>query len=247
MSNMDLWNTVKQPPAKALKQIQAGRLKGKSDINPQWRMQAMTEMFGPCGKGWKYTIDRLWTEPGLQDQVFAFAQVSLYIPESVKDNALEKLGIEKFWSEPIPGIGGSMLLEKQSSGVHHNDEAFKMAVTDALSVAMKALGVAADIYLGLWDGSKYAKMDGLPKTTITPNDGAGEELSAAKCNELADRSIAIKDKFEVDDIQGAYDLYAELKDLEEKRYLWTLLASNVRSAIKKHGELIKEMKNGVSE
>ena len=30
-----------------------------------------------------------------------------------------------------------------------------MALTDALSVAMKQLGVAAKIYEGLWDGSKY--------------------------------------------------------------------------------------------
>ena len=34
-----------------------------------------------------------------------------------------------------------------------------MAITDALSVAMKMIGVAADIYAGRWDGSRYNEQD----------------------------------------------------------------------------------------
>ncbi len=141
--NKRIWDQVKQPPESALKEIKAGRLKGKTDINPQWRYQAMTEVFGPCGIGWKYEIKRLWNEPAAENQLFAFAEVSLY----VKDG--------ESWSDPIPGIGGSMLIENQSRGPHSSDEAYKMATTDALSVSMKMLGVAADIYAGKWDGSKY--------------------------------------------------------------------------------------------
>ena len=143
MENKEIWDALKQPPPSALRAIMGGRLKGKTDISPQWRYEAMTEKFGPIGVGWKYTIDRLWSEPGPDDQMFAFAQVTLYF----------KNGDE--WSEAIPGIGGSMLVEKETSGPHANDEAYKMAVTDALSVAMKMLGVAADVYAGKWDGAKY--------------------------------------------------------------------------------------------
>jgi len=140
--NMKLWDAVKQPPPTALKVIMGGRLKGKSDISPQWRYQAMTEQFGPCGVGWKYEIKRLWNEPGPANQVFAFAEIMLYIKTDQ-------------WSEPIPGVGGSMLVEQESSGLHASDEGYKMAITDALSVSMKMIGVAADVYAGLWDGSKY--------------------------------------------------------------------------------------------
>jgi hypothetical protein len=145
---MRYWDKLKQPPSWAIKRITGGRLKGKSDINPQWRYQVMTELFGPCGVGWKYTINRVWSEPGSADQIFAFAEISLYIKEG--DN----------WSEPIPGIGGSMLVEKEKEGLHSSDEGYKMAVTDALSVALKMLGVAADIYAGKWDGSKYRDAGG---------------------------------------------------------------------------------------
>jgi len=144
MTLLHIWDKLARPDPKYLKTIGAGRLRGKSDINPQWRYMAMTEQFGPCGVGWKFTIDKLWTEKGDGAEVFAFALVSVYI----------KTGPD--WSEPIPGVGGHKLVESEAKGPHNNDECFKMAVTDALSTALKMLGVAAEIYLGNWDGAKYA-------------------------------------------------------------------------------------------
>ena len=146
MSNMKIWDNVKSVPKEHLKTIEGGRLKGMTDIKPQWRYQVMTEQFGPCGVGWKYEIKNLWKEEGAGGQVFAFAEVLVYIKNSP----------DPMWSEPIPGIGGSMLIAKESAGLYSSDEAFKMAVTDALSVALKMLGVGADVYMGMAD-SKYEK------------------------------------------------------------------------------------------
>lgn len=143
--NKHVWNKLKTPPPSALKTIHGGRLKGMTDINPQWRLEAMTEVFGACGVGWKYSIEKLWTEPGNGEEILAFALVWVQTCDGEK------------WSEPIPGIGGNKLVSVERSGPHNNDEAFKMAVTDALSVALKALGVASDIYSGLWDGSRYTQ------------------------------------------------------------------------------------------
>lgn len=142
--NMSLYNAVRTPPPTALKQISGGRLKGMTDINPMWRIKTMTEQFGPCGEGWKYTIDRIWLEHGANGEIAAFALISLYYR------------IEGEWSEPIPGIGGSGFVNKETGGMYTDDECYKKALTDALSVACKALGVAADVY---WqsDKSKYSK------------------------------------------------------------------------------------------
>lgn len=144
--NLKLWNAVCRPPTTALKPIGGGRLKGMTDINPTWRIQAMTEQFGQCGVGWKYTIERMWTEKVSHDQVAAFAEVWVHTKSTTP---------EVDWSDPIPGVGGSMLVKVETAGLKSDDEAYKMAVTDALSVALKALGVGADIYMGRWDGSKY--------------------------------------------------------------------------------------------
>jgi len=107
----------------------------------------MTEQFGICGVGWKYEIVRVWNEPVADGQVFAFAEINLYI--------MTKDGDEDVWSDAIPATGGSMLVSKESGGLHASDEGYKMAITDAIGTAMKMLGVAADIYAGLWDGAKY--------------------------------------------------------------------------------------------
>lgn len=143
MENLKHWNKICRPPEQALKKITAGRLKGKSDINPQWRIKAMTEEFGPVGFGWTVQITRQWSEQGSGGQLCAFANVAVKI----------KVGEE--WSEPFHGTGGSMLVAQESKGPHTSDECYKMAVTDAISTALKLVGVAADIYMGMFDGSKY--------------------------------------------------------------------------------------------
>lgn len=138
-----IYESLARPPKEALRTITGGKLNGKTDINPQWRYKAMTEKFGLVGIGWKYDIQKLWTERGAGNEMLAFAQVAVF----VKDGDV--------WSEPIVGIGGSKLVGTEKGASVSNDEGYKMAVTDAFSTALKMLGVAADIYAGLWDGSKY--------------------------------------------------------------------------------------------
>ena len=140
---IDIYESLAQPPKSALRQIEAGKLKGKTDINPQWRYKAMTEAFGLVGIGWKYEVRKLWTEQGAGAEKLAFAQVAVYIKDG------------DAWSDPIEGIGGSRLVQLEKGAAVSNDEGYKMAVTDAFSTALKMLGVAADIYAGRWDGSKY--------------------------------------------------------------------------------------------
>lgn len=142
MNNMDIYERVRSVPDTAQKKIQAGRLKGKTDINPMWRIKILTEIFGMCGFGWKYEIVSQRLERTDSGESAAFVDILLY----VKQNDI--------WSEPIPGTGGSSFVAKERNGLYVSDECFKMALTDAISVACKALGVGADIY---WDAdsTKY--------------------------------------------------------------------------------------------
>lgn len=133
MGNLDYYNNLKVVPQEALRQIQSGRLRGKQDINPMWRIKAMTEQFGVCGIGWKYVITKQWTET-FGSEVKAYCNIDLFIK------------VNGEWSDAIQGTGGSSEVSMESKGVYVSDECYKMALTDALSVAMKALGVAADVY-----------------------------------------------------------------------------------------------------
>lgn len=206
--NLSLWNAVSRPPVEALKPIAAGRLKGKSDISPQWRYKAMTERFGPCGVGWKFTIDRTWTEKGDGGVLLCFAQVSVYI------------AVNEQWSEAIPGIGGSQLVQSETKGLYNNDEGFKMATTDALSVALKMLGVAAEIYEGNFDGTKYR----------TPPP---EEVQKRKEEKKSGQDAAYK--------MGMANLQpAAEKGTEALKAVWEALPKECREACKGYLPKLKE-------
>lgn len=152
--NMELYQSFRNCPQEALKPITAGRLKGKSDINPMWRLKKLTEAFGPCGIGWTLKIVRTWVEDG--EQCEKTANVEIELRYKYKDQ----------WSEPIPGIGGAMFTENEKNGLHTDDECFKKAYTDAISVACKALGIAADVYYAKDPDSKYPT--GSPQTEPEP-------------------------------------------------------------------------------
>lgn len=135
MSNLDLWNAHKSVPDEYTKKISGGRLSGKTDIRPQWRLMVLTAQFGPCGVGWYYETVERWTDEA-NSEISAHVRILLYV----------KNGEE--WSKGIEGQGGSMLLAKENKGPYHSDEAWKMATTDAISVACKQLGIGADVYMG---------------------------------------------------------------------------------------------------
>ena len=132
--NMSIYSLLANTPKEAQKTIQAGRLKGFTDINPMWRIQRLTEVFGACGYGWWYEITDKRIEEGANGEKAAFITINLYI----------KNGNEV--SQPIQGIGGSSFVAKESKGLYTNDECFKMALTDAIGTACKSLGMSADIY-----------------------------------------------------------------------------------------------------
>lgn len=140
MENMEIYNKLKEVPEEAQKKITGGRLNGMTDIKPMWRIQKLTETFGVCGFGWKTIIKNKEILDGANGEKIAIVDIDLYVK------------IDGKWSEPIGGTGGSSFVANESKGLYTSDECFKMAYTDAISVACKSLGMGADVY---WGDSKY--------------------------------------------------------------------------------------------
>lgn len=154
MTNLELYERFRSVPEEAKKPIKGGRLKGMTDISPMWRIKALTEAFGPCGIGWKAPITKQWLETGADGVVMAFCNIELYVK------------VDGAWSDGIDGTGGAALVAKENGGLYSSDEAYKMAYTDALSVACKMLGVGADVY---WDkDSKYNQPEMPPPAPAKP-------------------------------------------------------------------------------
>lgn len=146
-NNMRVYEYVRSVPKEAQKAIQAGRLKGKTDINPMWRIKVLTEVYGECGKGWYTDQVQYWTMKREDTgETAVFCSLNLYTREG------------DGWSAPIYGIGGNTVIAMERNGLYLDDEAYKKAYTDAMSVACKALGVGADVYWSA-DNTKYTQGD----------------------------------------------------------------------------------------
>lgn len=146
MENLQYYNRMKSVPTERLKKIWAWRLKGMSDINPQWRIEKLTETFWPCGIGWKvsdvkYDYKELW------DEIVCNCTLNLHIKH------------EWEWSDGIFWVWGSRFATNEKNWVYVSDEAQKMAFTDAISVAGKMLWLASDVYMWLSDSKYSAQSD----------------------------------------------------------------------------------------
>lgn len=168
MENMTIYEAGKNVPAEAKKTIKGGRINGFTDINPMWRIRKLTEIFGPCGIGWFYTIDREWLEGNESTgEVAAFVRISLYVKADGE------------WSKPIVGVGGSMFAASESKGIRVSDECYKMAQTDALSVACKNLGIGAEVYWSAGE-TKYSSGGQAAAPTQDPTKATPEQIAAIR-------------------------------------------------------------------
>lgn len=193
--NLKIYNEVKTVPTEAKRSITGGRLKGKTEINPMWRIKTLTDQFGPCGIGWYYEVTKQWLEPS-GNEVAAFVNINLYI----------KVAGE--WSKPIPGVGGAMFVENQKSGAYVSDECYKMATTDAISVACKQLGIGADVY---WEADKTKYTD---PSQPTENDRKRLEPVFAELKRIGYSANSVCKTYKIASVYDLSDL--QIKDFLQK-------------------------------
>jgi len=167
--NTTYYDLFRSVPNEAMKSITGGRLKGMTDINPMWRIKRLTEVFGPCGVGWWYEVTkREIVDDAITHQSAAFVDILLYYVDPETGET----------SHGIFGTGGASFVSKEKDGFYLSDECFKMALTDAISVAAKALGVAADVYFAK-DRTKYSAAEYEQKKEAKPKD---EPVLCPICN-----------------------------------------------------------------
>lgn len=142
MDNLAYYNLFREVPKEAQKSFNNGSFSG-TDINPMWRIKKLTEVFGAAGFGWYTQVCEHWEEQ-IEGEVLTNVSINLFVKDPKSGE----------WSAPIYGIGGNKALQQFRDKKKVSDEAYKMAYTDALSVACKALGIGADIYFSN-DRTKY--------------------------------------------------------------------------------------------
>lgn len=171
--NLVLWEKLGKTDPAHTKQFKRGGGFSGTAIKPMWSYKRMTEEFGPCGKGWGVCEPSFQVVPGPEGEVLVFCTASIWY------------GPEK---NLVFGVGGDKAVGKNKYGLQTDDEAFKKAFTDAITNALKLIGVGADVHMGLFDDSKYVN---------TMRD----EFAEDKQTQTSPKPSAAHQKRELDEIQ----------------------------------------------
>lgn len=150
MSNLALWDAVEATPPEHTKAITHG-FRGTA-INPQSIFKRVTEQFGPCGKGWGYTIDR---SELIEGGPLVDSDGNVICMQKVHTCHLIFWYLQGGQRYEIPGVGHTPFITKSKHGFSCDMEYEKKSVTDALTKAMSMLGFGADIRMGMFDEPGY--------------------------------------------------------------------------------------------
>jgi hypothetical protein len=142
--NLAIWNALsKTDPAHTKGFKRAGGFTGTA-IKPIWIVKMLTELFGPCGKGWGMDPPTYQLVPGENRELLVYCTVSgWYVEDGERCQ--------------VVGVGGDKAIVYIKANEQYNrperwendDEAFKKAFTDAVGNAFKFLD------MGLFEDSKY--------------------------------------------------------------------------------------------
>ena len=135
MTKMRIWDSLCKTNPDFTKEAPSSYGKKITTIDPMYQIQCMTEVFGPVGQGWKYTVEYKYQD-GL-----VFAEVCIHY--CVHNN----------WFQYGPVCSVQNLSKRDKL----DDEAPKKAMTDAMTKAFSHLGMNADVFLGKFDDSKYVE------------------------------------------------------------------------------------------
>lgn len=191
--NLALWNSVAKTDPQYVKPFRRGGGFSGSAINGTYQVRRATEMFGPIGSGWGYTIkDERYVEgaPIARDGVV----VGHEIVHVATIQLWYTLDGEKYY---IEHKGQTMFVGQNKNGIYTDEEAPKKSLTDGLCKCLTMLGFSADVYLGAFDDNKYVNDPSQREHSVSsaasepsPYDKAVSAMSGAVDKRALDNVLA---------------------------------------------------------
>lgn len=150
-ANMNIWSQVEKTAPEATK---AAKVNGQqiTSISGHHMVKRATEVFGPVGIGWGWTVAEERFDQGgeirndkgeiIGHEVGHTIRIKLWFMQDDKRGELEQYGCTPF-------------TYKSKWGVTTDTEAPKKSLTDAIKKGLAMLGFSADIFLGMYDDRDY--------------------------------------------------------------------------------------------
>jgi len=228
MSNLTLWQSVEQTDPKYTKGFKKGGGFSGTAINATYQVRRATELWGPLGGKWGYSIISSQFVAGADKDIVHILQIEFRHPEG-----------------SFPSFGQTTFVGSNKNGAFTDEEAPKKSLTDALTKALSMLGFSADVFLGLYDDNKYvaevAAKFAAPEKPKSVARQQWESLSPEEQKYLADSAIPMQDELDKGNIAGAYERYEQItydNEIQQAAF-WSLISAPNRSALKAHKESLK--------
>jgi hypothetical protein len=230
-TNKELWNRVSKTDPKHVKPITGKQYSGNSP-KPYYIVERLTEEFGPCGKGWGFSVLNERFERFSDTDSLHVALVEFWYEQAGERYSFQQMGQTK--ASYVTGSGKFML----------DEDAPKKSVTDALVKCASYLGFAGDIFSGRWDDSKYVadlkkefaepREEPTKAPGIKATDGIENHLAEQRRAELDELTLHLIDLKNDGKSIDAIQTYYAIPDNDEKVYVWKQLAkeSKFRAEIK---------------
>jgi hypothetical protein len=184
MSNLDIWNQVKETDPSRTKGFKgAGGFEGTA-INPTYLVLEATKIWGPIGINWGYEVKADYFTDGAP---LAKKDTGEHIVDSSGNMLFQKMHtceLELWYMQgekkgTVFNYGHTPYLLCNKWGIAFDGEVKKKSLTDALKKCLSMLGFAADIYLGDYEDTDYLQMI-TEKNRIEKAENKTEEAEAIK-------------------------------------------------------------------
>lgn len=151
MDTMKLWRDVEKTDPSATKQATLDGQKITA-ISGQHMIKRATEVFGPVGIGWGWTVLEERFDQGGPVRTDAGEVIGHTIGHTIKIRLWYEMDGKR---GEVEQYGCTPFAYRSKWGVTTDTEAPKKSLTDAIKKALAMLGFSADIFLGLFDDRDY--------------------------------------------------------------------------------------------
>jgi len=154
-SNLKLWDQVSATDPAYTRGFNSSDGFNGTAVNPIYNIKKATECFGPLGIGWGYdVIDERYINGaplGFDGDGNMWGTVIVHVLRISLWYMLDGKRGE------CTHYGQTTFVGKGTHGIYTDEDAPKKSLTDALGKCLSQLGFSADVYLGLYDDSKYVE------------------------------------------------------------------------------------------
>lgn len=193
MGNLDLWEAHADVDPKFTKAITGKPYKGTSP-NPQYVIRCLTDLFGPVGQGFGWTVVAEAFQP-LGDEVLHWCRIEFW--HTNRGNTFDAYGQTK------------AAYPKRDGGFVVDEDAPKKSLTDAIIKAASQIGIGANIFMGRWDDQKYVQ-EVNAEYRAEERKGAGPSQSEiAHARAVQDALVMIESAASLQDLQSVWGSIAK--------------------------------------